>query len=343
MNALDVVMGGNLLGACVRALSAGAPPERFANAQRLRQFFGVVCEKRGVPNFFDRFEADSVDSGGLRLHLDVIEVDRSAPTVVFMPGTNAYAMLYGEFLTALADRGFNVVGFDPRGHGRSGGQRGSYTIAELVMDMDAAVQYARGRFHGPVAVAGSSQGGITAFYYAASGAPVVGAVCHNAADLSDPDSVRLTRMPRLASALRPALLAAAQVAPELPVPMTAYLDLHREPVRGMGNARKVLYTDPLLVPFVRLKTMASLGSAELPTAVESIRTPVMLLQAGADTIFPTDYMATLYRRLTCPHKAFKVYEGLPHYMIVDFVDEFIDDVELWLGEVCGAAHREVRP
>jgi len=76
-----------------------------------------------------------------------------------MPGTSAYALIYGEFLKALADRGYNVVGFDPRGHGRSGGERGSYTIPELVSDMKAAVEYAQKRFGDPIVVAGSSQGG----------------------------------------------------------------------------------------------------------------------------------------------------------------------------------------
>ncbi len=51
-----------------------------------------------------------------------------------MPGTNAYAILYKEFLSALADHGNNIVGFDPRGHGRSGGVSGeefSHRIAEF--------------------------------------------------------------------------------------------------------------------------------------------------------------------------------------------------------------------
>ncbi len=132
--------------------------------RQFRDYFKKLSRKRGMPDFFDRFEQDSILSDGLRLHLDVIEIDKTRPTAVFMPGTNAYALLYGEFLTALADRGYNIVGFDPRGHGRSEGARGSYTLPELVGDMRSATEYARKRFGGPIVVAGSSQGGITAFY-----------------------------------------------------------------------------------------------------------------------------------------------------------------------------------
>lgn len=304
--------------------------------EQLRAYFKERSRNRGTVDYFDRFASDTCRSNGMILHLDVIEKDKRRPTVVFMPGTNAYALLYGDFLTALADRGdYNIVGFDPRGHGRSGGTRGSYTIPELMKDMHAAVAYARNRFGDPIAVAGSSQGGITAFYYAAEGFPVAGVVCHNLADLNDPASVRLTRNPSLSRHLKPLLMTFARFFPEFSVPMTFYLDLKAEPVRGMGDAKTVLYEDPLTVPFIRLKGMASLGSAKLPCPVEKISTPVFILHGGQDKIFPQDYIEDIYNRLTCK-KTLKVYPGLPHYMIVDHVDTFLPDLIAWLEEVFGS-------
>ena len=258
------------------------------NDPDLRGRFEEICRKRGVANFYDRFESDEVLSDGLKLHLDLIEVSRERPTVVFMPGTNAYALLYGEFLAALADSGYNVVGFDPRGHGRSGGARGSYTLPELISDMHCVVDYARRRFGDPIAVTGSSQGGITAFYFAAGGGHAACAICHNLAILDDPASVRLTRTPLLSRVIRPWVPRLARLFPEWKVPMTAYLDLKKEPVRGMGNAKKILREDPLLVPFVRLKGMASLGGEPLPCPAEKIKTPVMVIHGEKDTIFPRD-------------------------------------------------------
>ena len=173
---------------------------------QLREFFQEMADRRGIPNYFDRFETDSVTSDGLKLHLDIIEVDKAKPTVVFIPGTSVYAMIYGEFMATLADKGYNVVGFDPRGHGRSEGVRGSYTIPELMADTRAVVAYARDRFGDPIAVAGSSQGGIVAFYVAATDEKLAGVICHNIADLGDPESLKLTRTPSLSRILKPLFL-----------------------------------------------------------------------------------------------------------------------------------------
>jgi len=302
---------------------------------RLRASLAGLATRRGVEPWFDRFTHTHVHTkDGTKLAIEMIlEAGPGRPTVVFMPGTNAYALLYGEFLTALADAGLNVIGFDPRGHGRSEGRGGSYTLPELVADFAEVVEYAQSQMDGPILAAGSSQGGIAAFYLAASGAPIAGAICHNAADLSDPSSARLTRYPRLGRLFKPALLGLAKFLPEVRVPMSAYLDLKKEPVRGMGNAHKVLHQDPLLVPYVRLKTLASLGSAALARPVEAIETPVLFLQAGADTIFPTEYMTTLYQRLTCP-KRMHIYPGLPHYLVVDHIEMVVADVVGWIGETC---------
>jgi len=306
-----------------------------ANDARLRAWIGEICAKRGIPNTFDRFQADTLVSGGLRLHLEVIEKDRARPTVVFMPGTNAYALLYGEFLTALADRGYNIVGFDPRGHGRSQGARASYTIPELVSDLRAAVAYARDRFGDPLVVAGSSQGGIVCFYFAAAGDPIAGAICHNLADLGDPESVRLTRYPALSRILKPVVPRAARLFPEMKVPLALYLDLEAEPVKFMGNAGRVAREDPLFVPYIRLRGMASLAGESLPRPVEEIRTPVMILHGEKDTIFPLDYVEGLYRRLTC-RKSLQVHAGLPHYLIVDYLEEILPGVLQWLEETCAS-------
>lgn len=293
--------------------------------ESLRRHLDTLAARRGVPAWFDRFAAATVESDGIPLHVDFIAAEPQADTLVFVPGTNAYALLYGEFLTAVADRGINVVGFDPRGHGRSGGARGSYVLGELVRDLDAVVRWARERFAGRVFVAGSSQGGITAFYYAAGRTDVAGAICHNLADLADPSSVCLTRFPRVSSLLGPLVRMLARIAPELPVPMSAYLDLRTEPVAGFAHAHEILLADPLTVPFVRLRTLDSLSREPLPVAPERISTPMLVLQAGADTIFPTAYVEALARRIG-PAARVIVYPGLPHYMIVDHVSAFVDDV-----------------
>ena len=297
-----------------------------------RAYLEKLAKTRGIPFQFDRFQSDTVVSDGLKLNLEVIATDRGRPVFVFVPGTSVYSLLYSEFLLALADRGYNIVGVDPRGHGRSEGASGSYTIAELVADARAAVGYARERFNDRIALAGSSQGGIVAFYVAATDEKLAGVVCHNAADLADPASARLTRNPGLSRVMKPLLPIFAALAPELKIPISLYLDLAAEPMRGFGNAKVFLDQDPLAYKSIRLKGLASLASAPLPRPIEQITTPVQILHAGRDNIFPQDYVESIYNRLTCK-KSLKIYPDLPHLILTEHVDIVAPDVVEWLEEI----------
>lgn len=207
-------------------------------------------------------------------------------------------------------------------------------MPELMSDMRAAIRYARARFGEPVVAAGSSQGGIIAFCLAAEGYPLAGVVCHNVADLGDPASFKLTRNPLLSRAMKPAVSFLARLFPEWKVPMTSYIDLKAEPVRDLGNSRDLLYEGALLVPFIRLKGMASLGSEPLPCPVEEISTPVMIVHGEKDVIFPREYIEYIYARLTC-RKRLQVYEGFHHYILFDHVDVVVPDILAWLEEICG--------
>lgn len=313
-------------------LCRGAPR---VGPRQLEAHIGELARLRSAEPWAHRFESVKLWGPGGRLHLDLISMEDTAPTVVFVPGTNAYALLYGEFLTALADRGINVLGLDPRGHGRSGGARGSYTLSEIIEDLETVVCWTRERRpNSPVFVAGSSQGGLAAFYLAASRFPLAGAICHNIADLDDAEAVRLMRSPPLGRALRPIIGRLARRFPEVPVPMVAYLDLEAEPVRGAGNAKKILLEDPLTVPFVRLRSLASLAFGPTANPAERVQCPVFVLQAGADNIFPEDYVRSVYDRLP-GKKHFAVYPGLPHYMVVDHVPALLDDVVSFIESHAG--------
>lgn len=317
---------GVLHGTVVSALTS---PRRL-DRERLRTRIDALAAARGVPSWFDRFTPHRITRPVGDLHVDVVDAEARGKTFVFMPGTNAYTLLYGEFLVAIADAGWTVVAFDPRGHGRSDGARGSYTIDELLDDYRAVVEFARERSTGKLVVSGSSQGGIVAFYYALTDGGVDAYVCHNLADLSDPASVALTRFGERGESLRPFIDRLATWLPEAPVPMQAYLDLRAEPVRGQPHALHVLLEDPWIPWFVRAKTLASLGSTPPPTPIGGLKVPGLVLQAGDDTIFPTTYIRDLVQRI--PHADLEVFDGLPHYMIVDHVEEVVPVVARWLSE-----------
>jgi len=253
--------------------------------------------------------------------------------VVFIPGTAVYALVFAEFMYKLSLRGFHVIGFDPRGHGRSQGMRGSYTIQELVRDTRAVIAYARRRFGTEIFLAGSSQGGIVAFYTAADEPDLKGAVCHNLAVLDDPNTTSLSRRPALARFLK-RLLPLARLFSELQVPVALYLDLSKEKTRLFGNAKAFLDQDLLALRSISLKALASLATTPLPCPVEAVPTPIMILHAEYDNIFPRAYVERIYDRLPWP-KRFELVRDRPHLLLTDYPDEILPAIEAWLKKMRG--------
>lgn len=308
-----------------------------------QEYFKGMADKLGMSQVLGSWEDEWIESGGIKLYAAVFVAGEKAPTVVFIPGTSVYALCYAEFMYGLMQAGINVVGFDPKGQGQSGGERGDYTVMEHVGNARDCCAYARERFKGPVFVMGSSQGGIEAFYLAATDEAVAGCICHNIADLTDPESVRLTRFgpkePGSGSGIQATLSKVsmailktmAGLFPRLKVPIASYLDLKSEPMRVFGNAWDFLLQDPLALQHITLRASASLATTPMPRPLAEIKTPVMVLHSSLDHIFPQDYVQRLYDNLTCD-KAIKIYPDLHHLITIEHVDRVLPDVVEWIKD-----------
>ncbi len=276
-------------------------------------------------------EEPSINANGFTLRLTVLPAGKNAPTLVFIPGTSVYAQFYIEFMDQMHKQGFNVVGFDPRGHGRSSGPRGDYTINGLVDDAIAVVKYARNRFGGPVAVAGSSQGGMAAFYAAARDDSIAAAVCHNIADLNGKDNLVLSQV-------RPPLflVSVAEFMTRLygsySIPISMYLDLKIELMKDGTDVITFSKADPIVVRYITLRALGSLLHTDLAKPVEKIRVPVMLVHADRDSIFPQAYVEGIYNRLTCK-KNYLLFKNTEHLVMSNNVPEVVPPVTAWLREV----------
>jgi alpha-beta hydrolase superfamily lysophospholipase len=133
--------------------------------------------------------------------------------------------------------------------------------------------------------------------------------------------------------MKPILTRLAGIFPELRIPITSYINLKAEPIRDLGNSKDLLSRGPLLVPYIRLKGMASLANERLPCPVQEISTPVLILHGEKDIIFPQDYIEHIYNRLNCK-KSLKVYQGFHHYILFDHIDTILPDVLEWLEDIC---------
>jgi pimeloyl-ACP methyl ester carboxylesterase len=299
----------------------------------LSSYFDSLFELAGLPGVREQIEEDQLENGGLELHLDLFLSEPSDPALVFFPGTSVYSIFYAEFMHKMRLEGFNVVGIDPGGHGRSEGRRGSYTISSLLSDAQAAVTYCVNRFGERVAIAGSSQGGIVSFYAAASDRRLKAAVCHNIAILDDPDSVRLTRNPRLSRSMM-RFLPLVRVLGGVRIPVSSYLDLKAEVTKLGGSADEFIKRDPFATSSITLGALASLASTPLPCPPEKIEVPVMVVHGERDNIFPLDYVKSIYDRLTC-RKEFLLLKDRPHLVMTDYVDEIVPGVTDWLNRCFG--------
>ena len=294
-------------------------------------YFAHLIDALGFPDILDAFERDWVLSDGLRLHLDVHTHHKDAPTVVFVPGTSVYGACYAEILFEIGRAGYNIVSLDPRGHGRSEGRRGDYTIGEIMRDVRTVVDYARSRFNARVSLMGSSQGGIVAFYLAAEGIDVDSVICQNFADLTWSETAELSRYPALARVFKPVVSGLGAVVPGVRVPVASYLDLKGIRIKYFENLHRFIHDDPFTVTHISLRAARSLTTARLARRVEEIDVPILVFQGKRDTVFPVEYTRHLYDRLTC-RKAMHLYDHLNHAIMVEDVDVIKGDLIAWLDE-----------
>jgi pimeloyl-ACP methyl ester carboxylesterase len=313
-----------------RPLPAGAEAEEYKKS---------LLQAIGSPELYGTWREEILPAGGRQLHLYHFESEPGDPVMVFMHGTSIGALFFVKFMYELSRQGFNVVGMDARGHGFSGGKRGDYTLGGLVEDALAVIDYAIDAYGDKVAISGTSQGGMTAFYCAAAEPRLKAAVCHTMTAPDEPDNYRITRWPglyRILMATQPLAQPFIDLlGSRLMVPIAAYLDDRAEVTKAIPSLHDFIEQDPLALHAVSLAALTSLADTPMARKAEDIETPVMVVYGGRDNIFPEDYVRRVYGRLTC-RKEFLYLPQAPHLIILDYVDETVPPIAAWLKEVMGA-------
>jgi alpha-beta hydrolase superfamily lysophospholipase len=291
------------------------------------------------------YEETVIVSAGAPIVLSIWRGDPGAPTVVFLPGTMTHPLFYEEFLNGLNRRGLSVVGVHYQGHGRSPRLGSRLGWANLVANATDAVDWAADHLGGPVVLLGSSQGGILAMAVAAHYRRLALVVAHNVLDPSLPESLTVSRLPRwLMGVYRPLLTTlrlGGRIAPELPVPFWAYLDLDR--VCGQPDTRRRFLTDPLSLRAYPLGFLAELLTADLSGMGDgSIGCPVLVIAGRGDPLFRFDYTRRVFDRIVAPVKELLVFEVDRHLLFnecVELVTDPLVDRIRGLVAVPGTVHK----
>lgn len=247
-------------------------------------------------------------SAGVTIHLDVYpQSDPGAPVVVFNHGGAGYCRLFVPLALRFHERGYTVVLPDQRGQGFSGGARGDYTIAACAQNIVDAARWARGRFGGPVLLAGGSVGGALSYYAAAAGAPAAAIVCLNLFDFGGDDALHFSRLAPLAELPGGARLVRMLLALLRP------LDWLRLPARWLARFDKLMDdrdaifqrqwdADP--VPPARLSLRQVASNLTTPPAVpfEDNAVPTLVLNQARDRMVDPAITRRNYERLGGPKR-----------------------------------------
>jgi alpha-beta hydrolase superfamily lysophospholipase len=276
---------------------------------------------------------DSIDYHGMPLHLTIYETALDAPSLIFIHGMSMHAGAYvdtipgADFLGALAEQGFNVIGLDLQGHGRSGGARGLFTYTDLIGNIARAVDYAVDHYNSSVGVTGTSMGGILSFYAALSDKRIKSVVCHCVLDLRNSSSIfylkRHFLLQRLSGIIRPL----CRFIPRLSIPTVSYL----EPRHVFDNIENVQYIikDSLCTWSYRCSSWLSvfLEPSDKP-AIEEQQTPVRILVGENDRLFTPAYTRMFYERLRCT-KDLVIVPGARHLLPQEHINITVPLVSEW--------------
>jgi len=209
---------------------------------------------------------------GTALHLHRWPSGGTRGTVLIVHGLGEHSGRYDHVAAWFAARGWQVVGYDQRGHGRSGGARGVIPETDSLLDDLGQVVDATRPTQGPLLLLGHSMGGAVAAHFVAEGRRAVdGLVLTSpalAANLSRVQQIQLWVGERLAPSLAQGNGLDPQMIAHAPEVVRAYLD------------------DPLVHDRISARlARATLDAGDIARArAAAWSVPTLLLYAGADKL-----------------------------------------------------------
>jgi alpha-beta hydrolase superfamily lysophospholipase len=260
--------------------------------------------------------------GGLRIFTRFwAPVGSAKASLVICHGVNSHGGQYIRAAEEFAGRGFAVTALDPRGRGKSEGER-FYTesIDDYVSDLSQAIQRAKMRNPGlPTYLLGHSAGGVTSVTYALDHQDqLAGLICESFAFR--------VYAPDLALKL---LEGASHIAPHFHVLKLKMEDFSRDP-----EWVAQLNADPLTLDEVQpVQTVAAFARAgeRFEREFDRITLPVLILHGTADKATRPDGSQQFFDSAGSSDKTLKLYEGYYHDLLNDLGrEQVMEDIVGWI-------------
>lgn len=251
----------------------------------------------------------AISSAGVKINLNVWDGGEIA--FIFVPGTGCASEFYSPFLQRLNEVGYMVVGLDPKGHGRSEGRRGDFSIEEVIENIKDAVDFARPK---KVVLMGSSQGGIISLYALMEGLEVETSVLHNAAII--PDNVRELVLKSLEGR-----------SDDDKVPT---FWVRWDKVFESEDLRKAFMDDPLFVGEYTIRSAKSLFTFK--PRKNNVKCPVLIVVGEREEVVPNFLAKEVFEILPGPKKYVEI-KGAGHMILLENIDETLKVVDDWVKSV----------
>lgn len=264
---------------------------------------------------------------GLPLHLYGWQPPAAPKGVLVVThGHGEYALKYTHVAEALTAGGYAYVGYDTRGHGRSGGPRGHVPRYEAFLsDLHQIREAAAGLFPRlPLFLLGHSLGGQITLAYLIERQPQIAGAAVSAPWLRlifAPPAWKQT-LARVLSSTAPVFQQDTGL--DAAVPMT-----HDEVLKNS-------YPEPELshsLMSARLATEALARGEAVFWRAEEVHTPLLLLHGDADGVFAASDSQEFFSRVSASHKRLHLYPGLYHELFNEIERQTVfADVLRWLDE-----------
>jgi alpha-beta hydrolase superfamily lysophospholipase len=250
----------------------------------------------------------SFRSGDLDLHGRLRCRGDEAPAVVLLSGLGFHTFEFEPLAAELADAGWNSLSFDFRGHGRSGGPRGRWTLDELVADCREAISFLEQRHRGAVYLYGNSLGAMVAILTGArDDRPLGVAAADCPARIGD---FLLTRPRRALFAL------AKLISPVVPLRISVDRFYDYEQLIDDPSWTSAIRRDPLIAAARRLSVPAFRALLETwdgAQAARELHTPLLVIQGRNDRLQPPRQSQLIFEAANEPKRHEVVATGhLPH-------------------------------
>jgi pimeloyl-ACP methyl ester carboxylesterase len=253
----------------------------------------------------------TIRSRNINLSLKYFEKSQDAPNILWVVGTGCHSLYLAELGYHMHLRGFNTFGIDFQGHGESDGERGDFTLSELVRNCIDATAYISNKYNRRVGAVGVSMGGFVTFYLGLSHSAIQSIACLNPGIVTEKgfqdEVTRLRKAPPLASVV-------ARLFPRIMIPTKRCVDFMG--LAGTEEKRHVetYLNDANVVRRYTLRAVMSLISTPPPSPLEELSVPTMFLAPVGDALMSVSYVRGLYDRLPDIKKKLVEVDGSHYWM-----------------------------